>query len=370
VSAVGNYEVVYHLSQQNSQLPYGLADRAGMIPSPTAVAKEGKQFGTHPVGAGPYSFVSENPGATYSFARYDGYWNNANQPRVQNIRFQIFGNDTSLVAAVRSGTVNMAGAVFPQDVQTLKANPNLDVAVGPGTAFDMVYFNGRMKPFDNPQVRLAFNLALNRKAIMDAATDGLGQVWTEPVAPNTFGYSASAVPVWTYDPTRAKRLMAQAGYPNGVDATCYTYPGLGYDITAPIVISEEKAVGINIKVISGTPAQVVPFYTENLAPCYLSGWLGGPNPVTTYEGILWSKSYYNAGKTDFGVDKYINQFFTTYTTSGYNSLFDSINQAMKTNPGYAVIYANPSINVYQKNVGGWVISPFELDNWQGLYFTS
>ncbi len=370
ISAVNSYEVHYTLSQQNSQLPYGLADRAGMIPSPTAVAKEGKGFGTAPVGAGPYRFATENAGSSYSFTRNDSYWNNANQPRVQKVSFQVFSNDTSLLSAVRSGAVNIAGAVFPQDVAVLKGASNLTTAVGPGTGFDVVYFNGKLKPFQDPKVRLAFNLALNRTAIMDAATNGLGQAWTEPIAPGANGYVKSDAPVWTYNVAKAKQLMAQAGYPHGVSTTCYTYPGVGYDITAPVVIAEEKAIGINIKVVTGTPSQVVPFYTKNLAPCYLSAWLGGANPVTTYQGLLWSKSYYNAGKTDYGVDQYIDKFFTTYTTSSYQTLFDNINKVMKTTPGYAVIYANPSINVYQKNIAGWIISPFELDNWQGLYFTS
>jgi peptide/nickel transport system substrate-binding protein len=370
VTASGNFQVIYHLSQQNSQLPYGLADRAGMIPSPTAVQKEGKNFGTHPVGAGPYQFAAENAGSSYSFTRWPGYWNNASQPRIQHVTYQIFQNDTSLATAARSRAVSIAVGVFPQDVQQLKAIPGVKVSIGPGTGFDLVYFNGALKPFTDPRMRLAFNLALNRTAIMDAATDGLGKVWTQPVPPGTAGYVASLDPVWTYDPARARQLVKQAGYPNGVNISCYTYPGLGYDITAPVLISQLKAVGINMKVISGTPAQVVPFYTKNLAPCYLSGWGGGANPVTTYEGILWSKSYYNAGKTDFGVDKYINQFFSTYSAGSYNKLFYGINQAMKNAPGYAVEYANPAINVYASNVGGWRTSPFGLDNFQGLYLTS
>ncbi len=370
ISAVNNYEVRYTLSQQNSQLPYGLADRAGMIPSPTAVAKEGKGFGVAPVGAGPYKFVSENAGSSYSFTRNDAYWNNANQPRVKKINFQVFATDTALVSAVRSGSVNMAGALFPQDVQVLKSDANVTTSIDPGTGFDVVYFNGKLKPLTNPKVRLAFNLALNRTAIMNAATNGLGKVWTQPVAPGTYGYSKGEAPVWTYNVAKAKQLMAQAGYAKGVNMTCYTYPGEGFNITAPVIISEEKAIGININVVTGTPAQVVPYYTKNLAPCYLSGFLGGANPVTTYEGLLWSKSYYNAGKTNFGVDRYIDKFFTTYTKANYQALFDHINKVMKTSPGYAVLYANPDINVYQKNIAGWVISPFELENWQGLYFTS
>ena len=104
VSAVGKYEVVYHLSQQNSQLPFGLASHGGMIPSPTALAKEGSSFATNPVGAGPYSFKSEVAGSSYSFTRFNGYWNNAKQPREQNITFQVFSSDTALVTAIQSAT--------------------------------------------------------------------------------------------------------------------------------------------------------------------------------------------------------------------------------------------------------------------------
>lgn len=71
VTTAGDYEVIYHLSQQNAQLLGGLAGRAGMIPSPAAVRKEGANFGVHPVGTGPYSFVSETQGASYDFTSLD-----------------------------------------------------------------------------------------------------------------------------------------------------------------------------------------------------------------------------------------------------------------------------------------------------------
>ncbi len=371
VTADGQYQVVYHLSQQNAQLPTGLADRAGMIVSPTAVAKEGKGFGTHPVGAGPYRFTSENPGSAYSFTRFDGYWNNTARPRVEHITFQEFSNDTSLVSAMRSGVIQVAAGIFPQDVATLKTDPNVQVAIGPSTGFDMAFFNASLKPLTDPRVRLAFNLALNRGAIMSAATDGLGRVANEPSAKGTAGYVPSLDPLWTYDPAKAKQILAQAGYAKGVNMSCYTYPGLGYDITVPILIAEEKAVGINIHVISGTPVQVVPWYTKNLSPCYLSAWSGGTNPLSFYQVVLWGKSYYNAGKTDFGADQYINQFLTTYSTGGFQQLFTKILQAQKTDPGYAPIYGTPVINVYQKNIRGWISSPFfALENWQGMFFTS
>ena len=367
VTAQGPYTVIYHLSQQNAQLPSGLADRGGMIASPTAMAKEGKAFGTDPVGAGPYKFVSEVQGASYSFSRYNGYWNNAAQPRVQNVTFKIFQNDTALVNAIRSGDVDVAANVQSQDVSTLKQDSSLDVAVGPGLSFNLAYFNGSRKPLNNQNIRLAFNLALNRKAIMTAATDGLGQVWTEGQPPGTFGYVKSLDPLWTYNPAKARQLVKAAGYPHGTNITCYEYPGEGYSITGPIIIAEEKAVGINVNIVPGTASEVTPFFTNKSAgQCYLAFGSGQGNPFYSYLG-LWSQAYYNAGKTNFGVDQYYADLFTTYSQAKEQQLFYDINKVQTTDPGYAIMYAAPAVNVYKTNVGGWRISPIGLDNWQGLY---
>lgn len=368
VTADGDYTVIYHLSQQNAQLPNGLADRAGMIASPTAMAREGSSFGTDPVGTGPYKFVSEVQGASYDFTTYPGYWNNKALPRVKNVDIKIFQTDTSLVDAIRSGDINVAAGVFPQDVSVLKQESNLSVAVGQGLTFNLAYFNGSRKPLNSPLIRLAFNLALNRQAIVAAATDGLGQVWTEAQPPGTLGYTASLAPIWTYDPAKARELVKEAGYPNGTSLTCYEYPGYGYDITDPIIIAEEKAVGINLTVIPGPASAVTPFFTNKAKPqCYLAFGSGQGNPFYSYLG-LWSQAYYNAGKTNFGVDKDYAELFTSYTNSSEAKIFYNINKTEKTDPGFAILYTNPSINVYQKNIAGWTISPLTLDNWQGLYY--
>lgn len=368
VTAQGNYQVTYHLSHQNSQLPYGLAGRAGMIPSPTAVAKEGKSFALHPVGTGPYSFVSETQGASYDFTSYSGYWNNANVKRVKNIDFKIVQTDTALVNAIRSGQVNTAFHLNAQDVQTLKALPNLTVSVGPGDAFGLAYFNSSRKPLNDPRVRLAFNLALNRKAIASTVTDGLGRPTTQPNAPGTLGYVKSLSPVYTYDPTRAKQLMQEAGYGHGVNMTCFEYPGLGFEIAGPIIIAEEQAIGIHLNIIPGTPSAVAPFFTNKSQPqCGLANY--GGSGATAFE-LLWSKSYYNAGKTNYGIDPYFEQFYKTYSNAGVTQLATEILKSQKTNPGYAPMFTAPLVNVYQKNIGGWVTSNLGLDNWRGMYYKS
>jgi peptide/nickel transport system substrate-binding protein len=370
VTAAGDYEVIYHLSQQNAQLLNGLAGRAGMIPSPTAVQKEGANFAVHPVGTGPYSFVSETQGASYDFTSFPGYWDNAHLKRVKNVDFKIFQSDTALVNAIRTGDVNVAFHLASQDVSTLKQQKNLAVSVGPGTQFGLAYFNSSRKPLNDVRVRLAFNLALDRKSIASAVTEGLGQVTTQPQAPGAIGYVKSLDPVYAYDPAKAKQLMRQAGYANGVNLTCYEYPGLGFETAAPIIIAEEKAVGINMTVIPGTPAQVGTFFTNKAQPqCFLANYGGGGNAPVAFE-LLWSQSYYNAGKTHYGIDKYFGQFYQAYSNAGIDQIAYNIVKSQQTNPGYAPMFTAPLVNVYQENVGGWVTSNLGIDNWRGLYYKS
>ena len=209
VKATGPYTVTIMLSQQNALLPNGLADRAGMIVSPTAARKDEKGFGTHPVGAGPYKFVSMTAGSRYTFTRFAGYWNNAALPRVKNVDIKVFSNDTSLVTAVRTGDVQVGGGLFPQDVSLVQREKDLKVVVSKGLTLNMVYFNGRMKPFDDAKVRLAFNLALDRNAIVRAASNGLGKAWTQPVPPGNRGYVAGLDPLWTRDVARAHRVAGR-----------------------------------------------------------------------------------------------------------------------------------------------------------------
>jgi peptide/nickel transport system substrate-binding protein len=369
VTSAGDDEVVYHLSRQNALLLGGLTGRAGMIPSPAAVQKEGSNFAAHPVGTGPYSFVSETQGASYDFTSFPDYWNNAAVKRVKNVDYKIFQSDTALADAIRTGDVDVAFDLASQDVSTLKEESNLTVSVGPGTQFSLAYFNSAKKPLNSPDIRLAINLALNRSAIAEAVTDGLGQATTEPMPPGTIGYVKSLDPVWTYDPAKAKQLVAQAGYPNGVNLSCYEYPGLGFETASPIIISELQDVGINLTVTPGTPAQVGTYFTDAASPqCFLADYGGGTAPGN-YE-LLWSQSYYNAGKTNYGIDQYFDQFYSTYSSAGVTQIATNILKSQQADPGYAPIYTAPLVNVYRKNIGGWIASNLGIDNWRGLYYTS
>ena len=390
IHAVSDTEVQEQTTQPNAQLPWGLADRAGMIVDPTALAKEGPaNFGTNPVGAGQYKVTSVTAGHSYCYKRNDGYYqSNTVDPRIQNMCIQDYATTTAEDTALRSGTVQVGIYLQGNDYKVLQSDASLNVLHGPATGFDEIYFNGLSKPskhgpnMTNPKLRLAFNLGLNREAMNQIGEDGLGTVNTEERPPGSFGYVPQYATQLSYNPTKAKALMASMGYSpsHPYNLTCDWYPGLGYNLTDPVMIASEKAIGINLSVVEGPVTDVVSYYTENSYPCYVSGWGGGANPVTTYEGILWSHSYYNAhyctsttscgAGADWGDDPEINAFFTTFSTSGLTSLFTKIAANQTTNPGNAVVYNNPTITAFAKNVAGpgVTVNPNQSFEFDSVYY--
>jgi len=390
IHAVGNDEVQVQTTQPNSQLPWGLADRAGMIIDPTAFKKDGAaNFATHPVGAGPYKVSSVAAGHSYCYTRNDSYYlSSSADPRIQNLCIEDYATTTAEDTALRSGTVQVGIYLQGNDYKVLKPDTALKVLHGPSLGFDEIYFNGLSRPsahganLVSAKLRLAFNYGLNRQKMNQIGEDGLGTIGTEVRPPGSFGYESQYASQLDYNPAKGLAIMKSLGYSpsHPYHLTCDWYPGLGYNLTDPVMIASEAGIGIDLNVVEGPETDVVGYYTEDTYPCYVSGWGGGANPVTTYEGILWSHSYYNAhyctsttkcgDGSNWGADPYIDKFFTTFTASAENDLFASIDKNQVTNPGNAVVYFSPTITAFATNVAGpgVTVNPnqsFELDS---LYY--
>jgi ABC-type transport system substrate-binding protein len=390
IHAIGTDEVQEQTTQPNAQLPWGLADRAGMIVSPTALKKEGAaNFGTAPVGAGPYKVTSVTAGHSYCYTRNNLYYqSNTVDPRIQNLCIEDYANTTAEDTALKSGTAQVGIYLQGNDYKVLKPDTSLNVLHGPSLGFDEIYFNGLTKPSTHganlvsAKLRLAFNYGLNRQQMNQIGEGGLATVATEVRPPGSFGYVSQYASQLAYNPGKGLAIMKSLGYSpsHPYNLTCDWYPGLGYNLTDPVMIASEKAIGINLSVVEGPTTDVVGYYTEDTYPCYVSGWGGGANPVTTYEGILWSHSYYNAhfctsttscgAGANWGDDTAINQFFTTFSPSAENALFTAIDKNQITDPGNAVVYFSPTITAFDTNVAGpgVTVNPnqsFELDS---LYY--
>lgn len=191
------------------------------IQSPTAIQQQGEDYANPPVGTGPYRFVAWEPGQYLDLTRFDGYW--GERPEIENVRFLPVPENTTRMALVETGEAHVAVNVPPQDMARLAANPDVAVDISTGLRTIYIFFNTQREPFTDARVRRALNYAVDKEQIVDFLLGGAARPSDAAIAPNIFGYSPAGT--YEYDPERARELLAEAGYEDGLDLTLHCPSG-------------------------------------------------------------------------------------------------------------------------------------------------
>jgi peptide/nickel transport system substrate-binding protein len=203
-------------------------------------------FKKHPIGLGPYKFVSFTPGVELVLEAYEGYWRKV--PHVKRLVFKIVPEETTRLAMVKRGEVDIAYVFEGPLAEEVKRDPKLRVGSVRGHATFWIDFADKWNPaspWHDQRVRLAANLALDRQALNETLLLGIG-LPTGSIIPHQFEYALRLEP-YPYDPAAAKRLLAEAGYPNGFDAGEIT-PIAPWTNYAEAVAGYLAAVGIKVRV--------------------------------------------------------------------------------------------------------------------------
>ncbi|MDQ6685420.1 MAG: ABC transporter substrate-binding protein [Pseudomonadota bacterium] len=215
-------------------------------------AKTPEVIDREPIGTGPFSFVSYQKDAVIRYKAFDAYW--GGRPKIDNLVYAITTDASVRYAKLKTGECHAMAFPKPADVAAMKSDPSINVVSQQGLNVGFVAFNVEKKPFDSKLVRQALNLAVNKKAILDAVFQGAGQVAKNPIPPTLWGYNDRIVD-YPYDPAKAKALLAQAGYPNGVEVELWYLP-----VTRPynpdgkrmaeLIQADWEKVGVKTKLIT------------------------------------------------------------------------------------------------------------------------
>ncbi|MBU6499085.1 MAG: glutathione ABC transporter substrate-binding protein [Rhodospirillales bacterium] len=211
VVVVDPYTVKFELSQPFGAFVNDMAHPGTVMVSPKALATYGKDIGTHPVGTGPFKFASFRTDEL-KVVRNDHYWK-PGLPKVDSITFRSVPENGSRFAMLQTGEAQFIAPMPAELVKVAKANPKLEVVVSPSIVARYVAMNNMKKPFTDLRVREAMNYAVDKKAFVRIVLDGYGDVMDAPIPPNLAFYSKQGA--WPYDPAKAKKLLAEAGYPDG-----------------------------------------------------------------------------------------------------------------------------------------------------------
>ncbi|HEX2173943.1 MAG TPA: ABC transporter substrate-binding protein, partial [Dehalococcoidia bacterium] len=200
-------------------------------------------FKKAPIGAGPYKLVRHG-GDELELEAVPDYWRKT--PAVKTLIIRGLAEEATRVAALQAGEVDFVNQVTGPLVDMVKSDPNLRLHPVLNSPFwlEFVRFENPDSPFNKKQVREAVSLAIDRKAINEAESNGLGVELGNWIPENWPG--AITWPIFPHDPDKAKQLMAEAGYPDGFDVENLT-PLPPYNSLAERVISQLRTIGIRTK---------------------------------------------------------------------------------------------------------------------------
>ena len=203
-------------------------------------------FRKAPIGAGPYKFVSFNPGVELVLEAFDGYWRKT--PSVKRLVLRSIPDESTRAAALKRGEVDVAYYFNGPIADDLRRTPGITLAATRTNGVLWLEFPEQWtpgSPWADRRVRMAASLAIDRQAINQAETLGFSGP-TGNIVPRHQEF-ALAIPPDPYDPKRAKALLAEAGYPNGFDAGEFTpYPP--YNSMGESIANYLAAVGIKTRV--------------------------------------------------------------------------------------------------------------------------
>jgi len=215
-------------------------------------------FKKAPIGAGPYRFVSFNPGVELVVEAYEGYWRKT--PAVKRLVFKSVPDESTRLAMLKRGEADVAYSIRGANAEEVKRTAGLTLKPTSPTFTEWIVFTQQFdpkSPWADQRVRLAANLAIDRKAINEAEYLGYGKL-AYSIIPRDFEFHW-APPAYPFDPAKAKQLLAEAGYPKGFDAVEMATDAV-YAPEAEAVINGFQAIGIRTRL---KPMERAGFYAAD-----------------------------------------------------------------------------------------------------------
>lgn len=265
-----------------TSFPFGplfehLAHPAVAILNEKAVTAGGADYGqgtevasTHPVGTGPFRFVSWDRGLQQVvIERNEDY--HGTKALLRQVTFRVIPDNTVRTIALETGEVDLIYDVQPSDASRVAADPTLTLFRDDNLSLTYIGFNVQKAPFDDVRVRQAINLAIDMNQVVNTVFFGVGSVSNGPLHTLVNGANPN-LEVWERDLDAARALLAEAGFPNGFSTTLWTNDNLQRVQIAEIVQNQLADVGIVVEVKEVEFAQYLNDTAAGLHDMFILGW--------------------------------------------------------------------------------------------------
>lgn len=292
IKVINPTTIEFDLTSPDPTFLFKIAQSFCYVVDKGTVAKYGNQISHHPVGSGPFMVASWTAGQEMVLKRNPNYFD-ADKVHLDGINFAFSADPSTALLQLKQGSIDILGnGVPPASYQQVMQDPQFknDVTSAPQIATWYLFMNTTVKPFDKLLVRQAMNYAVNTPKLLKILAGQalpLNQIYPAGMP----GHDSSAT-FYSYDPAKAKTLLAQAGFPNGFTTTLYTDNVDPDPSVAQSLQYDLREVGINASVKTMTRATYITYVNlkENHVPLGLSSWYQDfPDPADWYSP-MYSKA--------------------------------------------------------------------------------
>lgn len=276
IEAVGADSVRFTLKASNAPFLAMLAMFSNAVSSPAAIRKYGKDYFKHPTGTGPFKFVEWVQKDHVTYEANKDYW--AGRPCVDRLIIRGIPDNTVRLLEMEKGGIHIMDQTNPPDYARIRRNKDLVLFTGPGLNVGYLAMNVEKEPFNDVRVRRAVNHSVNKPVLVRAFYEGIGQPAKNPMPPTIWGYN-DEVKAYEYNPEKAKQLLAEAGYPNGITTELWWPNRARPYLTQPQKIAEALQQqlakgGIRAKLVTFEWGTYLTKARNGEHPMAILGWTG------------------------------------------------------------------------------------------------
>ena len=353
IEATGELEVTFKLNRVNPFFLFDLSDYHALI------LKENTADPTQFNGTGPFKVVEYNPEDRLILQANEAYFVEG-QPKLQGVEIIFFNTPEAILTALRGGQVDLVFALSTDQYGSLKGESGITLLETPSNLFDVVRLRSDRAPGNDPRVMKALKLGLDREAIYRLVMAGYGRIGRDsPIGPMYTAYYSEETPLPTRDVEAAKKLLAEAGYPNGLQIDLYT-PDSGDRPQLAVVLKNQWAdIGVEVNV-NVMPESV--YYGDGgwlEVDLGITSWGSRPYPQFYLDVMLkcnakWNESHF----CDAEFDQLATTAGTTSDEAKRVAAYKAIQKLLIERGPIIVPYFYTQLGAIRSTFQGFVLKPF------------
>ena len=374
VEVIDPLTVMLELKAPDAPLLAQLTDRSGMVLPPKVIEQEGDKFGLHPVCSGPFSFVERVPQDRIGLQRFPGYWNSA-AIHVDRVIYLPSPNAAVRLANLQAGALDLVEQILPTDVAAVQHDPRLKLAIQDSLMYEGITFNTDNGPASktvagqNALVRRAFELAIDRTALIQVVYNGMYAPVAQANPPGSPYYDSDIVPP-ARDVAKARALLKQAGVGLPVPLTITIPNNPDLQQAGQVIQAMAKEAGFDVHIQAMEFASSLQAGYAGRFEAYMIGWSGRSDPDGNMWQFLHTGGTFNYGHySNPGVDTALDDARLTTDVAKRRALYAQVWNQERVDMPLIYLWNPKNIVGMKKSVDGFEQVPDGLIRLQGVRLT-